>query len=161
MKKRSFTLIELMLGIALLMLAAGAVSWNVYQAVKKYKFKSNVSRLQVQLQSCYRLALNTSLDWKFHLSYDKHHLRVQALCLHGSAAPPKALLLDPIKVLFNGQEAEQLSIYFSPTGLIEPEGFLELSFSSYHHEILLSDLFRIKQLPDKEGPMHPDDLSPS
>lgn len=161
MRKRSFTLLELMLGIALLMLAAGAVSWNVHKAVKKYQFRSEVSRLQLQLQSCHRLALNTSADWKFHLIRDENHLRVQILSLHSPLRPPKPLLLSRLSLFFNGQEVEELSIYFSPTGRIEPKGLLELASSSQRQEISFSKLFRLREIPDKDGPMHPNDRIPS
>lgn len=163
MRKHPFSLLEVMIGLALLLLAAGAVSWNVHQAVKKYKFRSDIARVQLQLESCYTLALNTAVDWKFHLAYKQDRLRVQALCLHGSAPSAKPLLIDSLKVLFNGQEIEELAVYFSPTGRVEPAGRLEFYHpsSSFHEEILLPDLFRIKQLPDKQGPVHPSDVAPS
>ncbi len=152
-----------MLGLALLLLAAGAVSWNVHQAVKKYKFRSDVSRLELQLTSCYTLALNTAVDWTFHLTCKEGRLRAQTLCLHSSNPPPKPLLFDSLQASFNGEEFEELSIYFSPTGRIEPEGRIEFyqKSSPFRQEILLPDCFRIKQLIDKQGPTHPADAMPS
>ena len=162
MKKHPFTLLELMVAFALLLLASGAVSWNIYQAVKKYQFRSDISRLQRQLASCYTLALNTASDWKFSLSYKQNRLRAQAICPLRSEACGKPLFFDSLKVQFNGEEIEELAIYFSPTGRIEPMGRLEFHrASTFHEEIFLPDLFRIKEIPDKEGPMHPNDVASS
>ncbi|MDP1608264.1 MAG: type II secretion system protein [Chlamydiales bacterium] len=160
MKKRCFTLLEMMLGLALMLFASGIVFWNVHQAIKKHRFYADASKVEMQLQLAHRMAINTAVDWTFQLGVDQKRIAVRCFSVHLPSFFSKPYFIDPIKVVFNGKEAEQLVVSFSPTGCVEPKGLLELHDVNleFSREILLPECFYKKQLSDQEGPVHPDDV---
>ena len=162
--KRSFTLLEIMIALSLILMAAGAVAWKMKGAIAKNRFHSDVSRIQVQLESSYRLAINTKADWTVILDRSADRLNVSSLCATKLALipfQPRNLPLQPLKMIFNGREAERFVIYFSPTGKVSPEGVLELLQPSngFHKELRIPELFQRREVSEKEGPLHPDDAS--
>ena len=162
MRRRCFTLLEIVIGIALLAFASGTVIWKTQSAIAKKKFDTDVSRMQMQLEACYHLALNTHADWKVQAIREGNHFIVQTSCVNEkifASFQPKKISLDSCKLFFEGEETDLLVIYFSPTGKIIPTGVLQLVHlsSDSHRELQIPELLRRKEIPVKKGPTHPDD----
>ena len=162
MHRRCFTLLEIMIGIALLALASGAVVWKTQNAIAKKQFDTDVSRMQMQLEACYHLALNTHADWKVQAIRQGNHYIVQTSCVNEkifASFQPKKISLDSCKLFFEEEEADALVIYFAPTGKIVPTGALQLVHlsSDSHRELQLPELLHRKEISAKKGPAHPDD----
>jgi hypothetical protein len=151
----------MMVALALLTMAAGMIGWKIHGAIAKKKFTTNLSRIQIQMESCYRLAINTRVDWWVTLERMDDRLMVTAQSSAGSTLlpfQPRAFPIDPLKMEFNGEPAEKFRIYFSPTGKISPDGVLSLSIKDLHQELKIPELFQRNERAEKQGPTHPDDV---
>lgn len=152
--KICFTLLEVMVGISLLIMISSLVGWNLYRSIQKKHFFSDVAKIESQLQSCHRLALNTQLDWKLEMTTQGKFLTVRSFAIHGCPIRLKPIQTDSLSILFEGKEIEEMSLYISPTGKVEPEGIFICISKSGDVEKTFSthELFGQKQLPAKEGP---------
>jgi hypothetical protein len=158
-RRRLFTLLEIMLGIALLTIAAGALGWRIHTAVRKKKFQTDVSRIQVQLQTCHHLALNTHADWQVVLEHVDNRLIMRDLCVEGSLMTPfqpKFLSLDPLTLIFNGEEVEGISFYCTSSGQVLPKGILLISRESLQQELKIPELFHQVEGEEREIPIRVD-----
>lgn len=156
-KRLSFTLFEVMLGLTLLLISGGAVFWKMQAVIKKGRFSSDVSKIEAELRSSHRLALNTGRDWKLEIICSKKGLEIRSGPMP-SQLPPRRLRVGPLIIIFQEVELERFSIYFSPSGKIEPEGVFSFSSpcGSYHQEISSFDLFRQREIPEALGPSRPE-----
>lgn len=160
-KKASyFTLLEVMIGLTLLLIIGSAVSWNVYKMIERSRFSTDVSKIISQIRLSRQMAINTRLDWKFEMAPHENSFRLQSSAPFSAYPPCKPSFTHDLEVRFEGKEIEAIVVYFSPTGKIAPEGVWELSTPSgkYHREISTFELFHQKELPDQEGPKHPEDV---
>lgn len=149
---RPFTLLEIMLGLCLLIMASSLVGWNLYRATQKKHFYTDVSKIRSQLQTCHRLALNTQLDWKCEIASQKDQLLIRSLPLHDCPIRIKPTQTRSLLLSFEGKEIEQMVLYISPTGKIEPEGiFLCQSLSgSFQQAFSTYELFNQRELKPKQ-----------
>jgi prepilin-type N-terminal cleavage/methylation domain-containing protein len=161
MRRRGFTLLEVMVALALLVMASGAVIWKTRNAIENKQFDTDVSRMQVQLASCYHLAINTHADWKVEALQKGNSLLVQVSCSEDALVSfqPKTISLSSCTLFFEGVKAEQFVVYFSSTGKVVPAGILQLVHrsSDRHQELFIPELFHQKETALKKGPIHPDD----
>ena len=79
-RKTFFTLLEVMIGVFLLLLAAGAVSWKMYPLIEKRKFQSDLERLRSRLLTCRHLALTMQADWRGSLVRVKNKWVFEMTC---------------------------------------------------------------------------------
>ena len=106
LSRRSLTLLEVMVGIALLLLATGVIGWNMQQAIAKKKFQSDLGRLRTQWISCQRVAMATQTDWKGQLRRKGGHWTFIAESIDGVSAkslPP--LDLNPLSLFLDGKKS--------------------------------------------------------
>ncbi|MBS0624723.1 MAG: type II secretion system protein [Verrucomicrobia bacterium] len=158
---RFFTLLEMMIGLSILIMAAGAISWKLHGAIVKKRFDSGASRIKLQLQSTYRLAFNTRSDWKVVFEQTEGTLKVMAVCMNTKSFPnlhPKTVSLEKFQILFKDKPIENLVIYFSPTGKVFPEGRITLIHDEFEEELNLQGLLLRYEGKEKGGPLHPDDI---
>ncbi len=157
-RKKSFTLLEVLIAISLVLLASGAMGWKVHAMIDKKRFSSNVERLRDRLLTCRRLALNTQSDWQGEIR------RVGNRCTYEAASAEMVESIvtsnfQGITIFFEGEKRELLSLYFTSTGEIFPKGLLRIQTKE--------DLFVEWKFPDiffleegkSFGPLHPDDAT--
>ncbi|MCC6127645.1 MAG: hypothetical protein IT584_00375 [Chlamydiae bacterium] len=156
-KKLSFTLLEVMLGITLLLITGGVVFWKMETVIKKGRFSTDVSKIETELRSSHRLALNTGRDWKLEIISSESGLEICSGPIP-SQLPPRRLKIGSLTFTFQDMEMERFCIYFSPTGKIEPEGVFSFSSpcGSFHKEISSFELFRQREIPEALGPSRPE-----
>lgn len=126
-RRRTFTLLEILVGMAILALVSSAVIWKMSRFIERKRFDSSAERIQARLFTCRRLAMNMQADWTALLEKKENEWVFTALC----AENPGSLSLPPsklgaAKILFNGKEADSLLFSFSATGEIAPRGVLEI-----------------------------------
>ena len=122
-----------MIGFGLLAIASGAIGWKIHEVVKKKRFESDVQRIQFHLQNCYRLALNTHVDWQIRLEKEVGGLHITSYCPESSLLEPlrpKVLPVSLLNINFNDEEVDGLSFYFTSSGQVYPQGLLIFSLGS-------------------------------
>jgi prepilin-type N-terminal cleavage/methylation domain-containing protein len=124
-KRNNFTLLEVMIAIALLALASGAVGWKIHALLKRERFKTDVARLEQLLLQSRMIALNTKADWHLTLQPTKKGWQAILLCQEDPDRSPsfgRASVLGPFDLSYRGKPAAPFTILFYSTGKVEPQG---------------------------------------
>ncbi len=159
MRKRALSLLEVVIVIAVIAIAGGALGWKLHQMVARKRFTSSVERLHSRLHVCRRLALNMQADWRGTLDKKEGRWAFETFSTDSDSTLP-ILWLDSFVVFLNGEEKEDLAFDFTATGEVYPKGVLVFASSKDHKESItwtLPDLFHLKE--GKElGPLSPNEL---
>lgn len=124
--KRSFTLLEIMLAISIIVMAGGVLSWKLHGMLEKKRFSSSVERLSSRMVSCRFLALNMQADWKGILRKQTDSRWVfEAFCVEAGGNVP-SLKVDFSAVDWEGEKTDKVEFLFTATGHIIPAGKLQL-----------------------------------
>lgn len=117
--KRSITLIELMLAVAVLLLVVGGIGFNIESALRASRFKSEALRLKSKIELIQKAATLFRAD--IHLKIKKGKGGVQG----------ELMLLSPLPKAV--QKALEADLFFSSIDSIEVQGVerdkVELIFS--------------------------------
>ena len=159
-RKLSFTLIEVMVAICLLILATSAIGWKMHEMIAKKRFTANMERLRSRLLTCRQLSLNMQSDWEGILECKGKMWTFDAYCIDNpkvSKLPP--LSFDSLEVILDGEKRSILSFDFTASGDVFPQGHLEIRGGEKVGRIewKFPDLFSLCE-GNKLGPSHPDDL---
>lgn len=157
--KRTFTLLEWMIAISLLLIASGLVGWKMRDAIATRKFQSDLDRLRERCVICQRIATATQTDWKGVLRKSGADWVFELSCFDS----PKMRGFAPLRfsmgaVTFEGKKTELLEFAFYASGKISPEGHLIFSEKERRKKWILPEEF----LGDKGGllgPLHPDEIN--
>src|SRR5277367_3418750 len=86
MKKgsRNFTLLEVMVGIALLAIASSAIFWKLQRMIERKRFDSDANRIRSTLISTRSLAINTKMDFYFEFKETKEGWNGRIVCREDS-----------------------------------------------------------------------------
>ena len=162
-KRLAFTLLEVMVAISIMLIAAGAIGWKMFRMIERKRFSSGAEKLRSRLFTCRQLALNMQADWEGVLRRDGKKWTFEAKCVDSpevAGLPP--LVLDILIFSLDGEKKELLSFYFTATGEIYPKGVLLIRQSATDPEApriewKFPEIF-LKEEGDKLGPLHPADL---
>jgi hypothetical protein len=159
-RKLAFTLLEAMIAISLMLIAAGAIGWKMEGMIARKRFQSDVEKFQSRLLVCHRLALNTQADWRGNLVRDGEKWIFTVHCIENPKLfPLPPLSLRDLSLFLEGEKREEVSFDFTATGEVFPKGRMKLSGSKgLAVEWLLPELFSLEE-GDRKGPAHPDDLN--
>ncbi len=158
MSKRSFTLLEVMVALALILIAGGFAGWKMHQAVCKKRFQSELSRLQSRLLTCQRLATAMQCDWKGVLSKKGSEWNFETVCIESlDAKKMKPLQLHSFDLFYNGKKTEFLEIDFFSSGQTDPDGSLLFVQEEQKSEMRFPELFQRESSGNskKKGPPFP------
>src|SRR5262245_18402494 len=75
-----FTLLEVMIGIALLAIIAGTLFWRLDRMVARKRFASDLKSLRGTLISTRNLAINTKMDFRLELKRSKKGWGGRLIC---------------------------------------------------------------------------------
>ena len=165
--KRAFTLLEVLVVIAILGITAGMIGWNLHQVIADKRFNSSVDKLHARLSTCRRLALNMQADWKVVLRQEGTRWVAEAVCVDSPATgfPLPLLSLEPMEFLFDGEPQGEWVFTFTATGEVYPKGALTLrsrqkkkSQKTVQWEI--PALFSLQE-GSELGPVHPREVDSS
>ncbi len=130
MKKtaRPFTLLEIMICLLILSVAAGAIGMRIADALSTHRFHLAVSDFTSQLKELQLLAMTHRADMELRLFKDKEEWKYQnksepSLKVGSSAAP--FLLSGSQMVFLDGKTFTELPLQIYSSGRIEPHGVLE------------------------------------
>lgn len=140
-KKSNFTLLEVMIGVVILVLASGAIGWRIHRLLEKERLHSSAGQLKNLLLHSRMLALNTRADWVLQLNKDeKGKWNSQLICRED---PDRSALFGPpthlgaYQLRFDEAPVENFTLVFYSTGQVEPQGDLGIGLvgakeSRYH-----------------------------
>ncbi len=161
MKSRNFTLLEILLGLALLLLASGFLGIKMEEALVKKRFQSEFDQIRNRCIVCHRLAIAMHADWRGQFIHTGTGWVFKTFCLDSTkvkALPP--IQLSSISLFLNKKKIDAFSIDFISTGSIFPAATLEIRYAK-NSKIAP----QILQFPDacqaevghkkKLGPIHP------
>jgi prepilin-type N-terminal cleavage/methylation domain-containing protein len=156
MKRRAFTLIEVMVAIVILVIASGIVGLRMHKAIEKKKFQSELERLRIRFTVSQRLATAMQADWKGTLKREGKGWIFETACEEVSGKRLALLHLEPFEIFFNGKRVRELTIDFFCSGYTFPEGIFVFERGEEKSEWKTSDLF-LRNEGRKLGPVHPND----
>ena len=121
---RFFSLLEVLIAIVFLATAATVVGVRVSHGLEERRFKTALGRLQIELQSAHRLAINMQADWIVTLKKEKNGFRITRACPEMDQS--FSLIWEAsCQLLWEREEFEALEFHFAATGKISPKGVLQ------------------------------------
>ena len=142
--KRSFTLIELLIGFSLLTSIGGLIGWRVGPLIQKKQFTNDVARLENELLSLHQLAITTQSDWSLAIERKEKGWALKEECSKTPRLCTKHLKpIESASLTFNDKAIDRVTFTFYSTGLVLPEGTLTCSQprTDLSKTLLLSKLF--------------------
>ena len=147
-KKRAnnFTLLEVVIAIAILAMVGGALCWRVDRLLKYRRFQTDAGRLEHLLSYARIMAINTNADWRLEIEEKEGECLAHFICLEDPEKSAFAKQISPFKggnIFFNRKPVEKIAIDFSSTGHVAPRGILQFKWEENSKEFLLPDSFYI------------------
>jgi hypothetical protein len=159
---RYFSLLEIMVGLALVLMASGVICSKMIGFIEKRRFRGDLEQLKSRILTVHAMALNMQADWEGILKSNGKDWTFEAICLD----PPQSKAFSPIKlhiseVLLDGKKQEACPFLFFSTGEIWPAGTFQFRLKS-NGDTEIWDIPAIlgKSAGDgakKRGPAHPDE----
>jgi prepilin-type N-terminal cleavage/methylation domain-containing protein len=156
-KKSDFTLLEVMIGIAILAIASGALFWRMNQMVERRRFDSDGTRFRSMLVSTRSLAINMKMDFRLEMKEGKEGWSARIICREDPDLVYRLPHFSPMKVIFNQGAKEELSVDFFSSGFVGPKGQLTLSHGTQKIEFKFPQLF-YRQDDAPLIPLHPSEI---
>ncbi len=129
-KSRAFSLLEIMVGLALILMAAGAIGWKMHGFLETRRFRTSLEQLKSRILTAHRMAVNMQADWEGILKREGNHWTFEAVCLDPPSLKPRACLkLHFSRILFEGKEQSQFTFTFFSSGEIRPSGSYQFQSS--------------------------------
>jgi prepilin-type N-terminal cleavage/methylation domain-containing protein len=153
MTKRSFTLLEVMVAMVLLVIASGVIGMKMYDAVQKKYFQSELERLKARLLVSQRLAVAMQADWKGTLTRHGDEWIFDVACEEQERRKLAPLTLHSA-LLLDGKRFNDLTFDFFASGQVSPTGTLSFSRKSERVDWKLSEIYQ-RDEGKKLGPIHP------
>lgn len=154
--KKAFTLLEVMIALALLALAGGAIGWKMHKAVAKKQFQSQVERLKERFEITQKLAIAMQADWRGFLRKNGDGWVFETVCEEDAARKFSPLRLESVNIHFEGRQVDVLEIDFFASGKVFPLGCLCLFKGDEKTKWQVSDFFE-KNQGKNLGPIHPNE----
>ena len=157
-QRRYLTLLEVMIGIALLTMLAGAVFWRLDQMMAKGRFDSDVKQFQGALVSARSLAMNTKMDFQLKLQRIKDGWRGILICREDPRMSYPLPRLSSMDISLNQQTVRRLILDFYSTGFVGPRQLITFSQGSQRQSWHVPSFF-YKLEEGVLPPPHPSELS--
>ncbi len=122
--KKAFTLIELMVSIALILLVTSIIGINVNKALKNHKFISKIKKIESYIEYVKKMALIHQTDVYFILNQDLKgsYLKIGTDEVNGFFKNQKVKEEIFENVFFSFNNERNVIIIFSSTGNVFPKG---------------------------------------
>jgi prepilin-type N-terminal cleavage/methylation domain-containing protein len=142
--RRAFTLLEVMLVMALLVVAGGAIYWRLDRFVAHHRLETDASRLKSALLHARTLALCSRSDIRLILSPSKKGWSLELQQPEDPSALPTKWpsSLGRCNLFLDDTPAEQLVFQFYSSGHIHPTGTLRLQTDTQNATFSLPKLFK-------------------
>jgi Tfp pilus assembly protein FimT len=127
--KKYFTLLELVITIALITICFSVIGINVSRSLYKHRYKNNLKKIDLYFGFCKKMAYFNQSDVHMKLSQDD-----KKICCEMGTDETMGFFenskkiedaFDHMKFLFNKKKVDKLDVLFSSTGEVLPKGDLE------------------------------------
>jgi prepilin-type N-terminal cleavage/methylation domain-containing protein len=163
--KHPFTLLELMIAIAILASAGSILYWRLHGLIEKQRFQSDVRKVCDLFMQSRIIAINTRCDWQLHMQEVKGRWDVRLVCIEDPDRSPafgQMTSLGSMQLFWNGAVMQTLALDFYSSGLVGPVGNIrfQLNPKSPSVELDLVEFFQTKE-NSAPSPLHPRNLTSS
>lgn len=154
--KRLFTLLEVMVAIALLLLASSWMGLKIHQGICKKRFQSDLERIEARCLMIQKLAVAMQADWKGVLKKKGVQWVFEATCDEPRAKKFSSLKLEsPLQLFFEAKESDEVSFDFFSNGRVLPEGTFLFAYRGETVRWETSQFFQ-REEGEKAGPTRPE-----
>lgn len=128
MKRRSFTLLEIMLAILILALVGTVISWQIRQLIASHRFQSDATNLCTALQEAQLLAVTHQTDFevRFYFSRSKGFYQIQTLEPIASGYQKPIPFQQVNSFSLQGKKTQEILLTIFSSGRIEPHSVIGL-----------------------------------
>ena len=159
--KRSFSLLEILIGISLLLAASGVLGLRWHQSIQLRKFDTSLTGFRDACQVAYRLAVTTQTDWQGTLKKGPDGWVFEVVCLEGER-PCRLKPVDLKNLEITKSHAclpNPWCLIFFSSGKINPEAVLTFSNTEREKEVSVLEIVGLSEKGAiKQGPVHPQEL---
>lgn len=159
--RRSFTLLEVMVGLVLIALAAGVVGVRTHAFLEKRRFQSHVDLLASRIQMLQQMAVNRQADFTGALQRRGKKWVFSSSCLEQPGVRTFApLSLGSFSLWVDQKEVEAVPFEFFSSGEVSPCAHFLFKLDQQERAWRLPEIVH-RQAGDgskKLGPVHPDEV---
>ena len=141
-----------MVGIAILMMACGAIGLRLHTAIEKKRFTSGLDKLKARLIDTRLIAANMQSDWKGILQLKNGEWIFESYCLDESKFHARSLPLGAFSLFLNQEKKESLEFLFAASGQVRMEkdfeGVLFFSKKAYDATWKFPEIFLLDESKD-------------
>lgn len=123
--KKTFTLLEIMICILVISLAAGFLSFSLKDILKDYHFTRSFSDFKKNLEHFERLSILVQSDSKIIIEKKGSKFFYKAKIEDPAFPVIEEELVGNVKLTFNDQEVDSLIISLYANGFVKPTGLIE------------------------------------
>jgi prepilin-type N-terminal cleavage/methylation domain-containing protein len=156
-KRYFFTLLEVMIAIALLAIIASSLFWRLDRMVAKNRFDSDVNRFRSTLVSTRSLAINTKMDFRLELKQLKDGWAGRIVCREDFDIIYPLSRFSNLKLSWDRKPVKEFFVDFYSSGFVGPKGLLTLSSTSQRREFKFPEFF-YRQEDISLPPLHPSEV---
>lgn len=161
MRKYPLTLLEVLIGMALLAIAAVGVIWKTQEVLARKRFEAGFQKFCSRVETLHHLALAMQADWQGRLYKQKEGWVFQTRCIdQPDARPLSPLSLAECDLFVDGIRQEELLFDFFATGEVAPIDSCCFVRKESRRSWRLPDLLHREAGDGKKklGPLHPDEI---
>lgn len=154
-KRRAFTLLEVMIAFLLIALASSLIGFKLLPAIEKKKFYSDLDRLKARMFTAQKLAIAMQADWKGCLKKDPLGWVFTVECAEWNGKRLTPLHISKMDIFLNRKKIpDQLEFDFFASGHLTPIGVFSFSRDLHQATWQNLELFQ-REEGEKLGPLHP------
>lgn len=151
MKKRPFSLLEVMVVICILVIAGGAMGLRFYSLAQEKRRTSQIERLKHHIVILQKLALTTKLDWSARLIKEKKGWKFIVYPDEGQPSLFKPIDLDDFIVTLDGKRVEkEFLCFFYATGHVSSLGELTFQKDQVSYTVSIQNLLKRREVPEEQ-----------
>jgi len=149
--KRSITLLEMMITVAILATVGSIIGIRINKAVENHRFEEGVQMLQKQIDYCQRMAMIHNVDLFLILKSSDKGMTYQVLSQEETSNYLEMQKAKSLSSIFL-QTQEEVKILFSSRGSVFPEMQFEVisSDKQKHKSFVFHQVFSERKDPQKQ-----------
>jgi len=151
-KKRSFTLLELFIVLAIVGLISTLVGVGVQKKIRPYRFDRSIVLFTEQVSFCQKMASYHGLDITLNLFEEGKSIFISSQTEDGDAHIEAKLLrkeklIDNVQMVFQGKAVNNIQFVFSSTHHMSPQGkltFIDRAHLLEKREVEMNDSYFLR-----------------
>lgn len=145
-RKKTLTLVEVLLVMSLLAIASGMIGWSVKKYFEKNQFVSEWKRIESLIRMGRTNAILSESDWELHLISQKGALQLSWVCPQDPEAKSflsRTGLSKGVQVLSKSTQNPIHTITFYSSGWVDPLETICIVKEEHKKELVLSEILAL------------------